>query len=244
MNDAFRYQQLAQELGHEIETGAYPVGSLMPTEIELCDRFKVSRYTVREAMRLLRAQGLVTRRRGAGTVVLAAAPARSFNQPLGSVADILQYAHATKLNIRGVNNVSADARLAAQLGVAEGSRWVHVAATRVDNLSGRPVSLTEIYLAARFDGIAGRIVATTASYSEFVEATYGVPTARIEQQVAAVALDRNEALALDAERDEPALRTRRRYFDTAGDLIIVSDSLHPGDRFTLSMEFRRDGKNA
>src|SRR5258707_9689376 len=45
------YLQILNSLKDEIVKGVYPVGSQLPTEEELCDRFSVSRYTVREALR-------------------------------------------------------------------------------------------------------------------------------------------------------------------------------------------------
>ena len=44
-----RYLQVARTLRKEIVDGVYPVGSQLPTEQQLCERFEVSRYTVREA---------------------------------------------------------------------------------------------------------------------------------------------------------------------------------------------------
>ena len=45
-----RYLQVARALRKEIVDGVYPVGSQLPTEHQLCERFSVSRYTVREAL--------------------------------------------------------------------------------------------------------------------------------------------------------------------------------------------------
>ena len=45
-----RYLQIARTLRKEIVDGVYPVGSQLPTEHQLCERFAVSRYTVREAL--------------------------------------------------------------------------------------------------------------------------------------------------------------------------------------------------
>ena len=61
-----RYIQVARTLRKEIVDGVYPVGSQLPTEHELCERFSVSRYTVREALRRLREDNLVASRPRAG----------------------------------------------------------------------------------------------------------------------------------------------------------------------------------
>ena len=42
-----RYLVLAQALMDDIRSGRYPLDSLLPTEIELCQQFNVSRHTVR-----------------------------------------------------------------------------------------------------------------------------------------------------------------------------------------------------
>lgn len=65
-----RYLQVARELRQDIVDGVYPVGSQLPTEHELCERFSVSRYTVREALRRLRDDHLIESRPRAGTLVV------------------------------------------------------------------------------------------------------------------------------------------------------------------------------
>lgn len=67
-----RYLKVARTLRKEIADGVYPIGSQLPTEHELCERFNVSRYTVREALRRLREDNLVASRPRAGTVVIPA----------------------------------------------------------------------------------------------------------------------------------------------------------------------------
>ena len=47
------YQEIADELLGEIRSGKVPVGQMMPTEMEVRDRFGVSRHTIREAIRQL-----------------------------------------------------------------------------------------------------------------------------------------------------------------------------------------------
>ena len=64
-----RYLDLRATLMGEIVAGKFPVGSRFPTDHELCERFQVSRATVREALRSLQDEGLLVRVPGSGTVV-------------------------------------------------------------------------------------------------------------------------------------------------------------------------------
>jgi len=59
-----------------IAGGEYPVGSLLPKEVELSRTYGASRHTMREALRRLSEAGMVLRRRRAGTEVIAAQPSR------------------------------------------------------------------------------------------------------------------------------------------------------------------------
>ena len=64
-----KYQSVADVLRRDIASGVYRDGDTLLTEAELKDKFGVSRQTVRQAISLLEADGLVLRRRGSGTYV-------------------------------------------------------------------------------------------------------------------------------------------------------------------------------
>jgi GntR family transcriptional regulator len=88
-----RYLQLAAALREAILTGDFAGGKQFPTETALCERFSVSRFTLREALRRMEAEGLIARPRGSGTTVQpAAAYGGALHQPLSNVGELLQYA--------------------------------------------------------------------------------------------------------------------------------------------------------
>ncbi|CAH0343856.1 FadR/GntR family transcriptional regulator [Bacillus sp. CECT 9360] len=62
-------QFISRELLHQIETGKYPPGSKLPTEMELTAYYGVSRVPVREALSMLRASGIISSRQGGGSYV-------------------------------------------------------------------------------------------------------------------------------------------------------------------------------
>ena len=78
------YQQLAQILKEEIHSGKYKQGEKMPTELEMCEIYRVSRDTVRGALQQLEKENLLVRQQGKGTFVSKKkythhiVPARSF----------------------------------------------------------------------------------------------------------------------------------------------------------------------
>ncbi|MEW2445104.1 GntR family transcriptional regulator [Micromonospora marina] len=73
---AARYRQVAEELRHRILSGAIPPGSLLPSEATLMAEFAVARGTVREALSVLKSEGLTVSEKGRGTFARSAPPVR------------------------------------------------------------------------------------------------------------------------------------------------------------------------
>ncbi|MCW4461928.1 FadR family transcriptional regulator [Sphingomonas sp. BT-65] len=65
------YRKIVQAIVADIANGVFPVGTRLPAERDLTERFAVSRPTIREAMIALEMQGLVEARKGSGVFVLA-----------------------------------------------------------------------------------------------------------------------------------------------------------------------------
>ncbi|WP_191971279.1 GntR family transcriptional regulator [Micromonospora aurantiaca (nom. illeg.)] len=62
-----RYRVIADELRRRIESRAIPSGSLLPAESALTTEFRASRGTIRQAIAVLRDEGLVATEHGRGT---------------------------------------------------------------------------------------------------------------------------------------------------------------------------------
>lgn len=227
-----RYQQVADELMKRIGAGRYPVGALLPTEMELCTQYGVSRHTVREALRLLSDAGLISRRRRIGTEVVARTPAAAYRQPTNSIADFLQYAEASRVVVLRTRRVTCDAALAEMLECRPGDRWLRIESVRTMPGDARPICFTTAYVDAGLPGIEARLEQLSGPISAMLERVYGLHIARVDQTIEAVRIPKRLAAALYAELGGPALRATRRYYSEHGALIEHSSAVHPGDRFT------------
>jgi GntR family transcriptional regulator len=78
-----RYFQIFQDIYNKIEEGIYNNGDKLPSETELCDYYKVSRGTIREALKSLMQHGLIVSERGRGTFITTNKIAQDVNQLMG-----------------------------------------------------------------------------------------------------------------------------------------------------------------
>lgn len=240
-----RYLVLAQALMDDIKSGRYPVGSLLPTEHELCQHFNVSRHTVREAIRKLSEMGLLTRQQGVGTRVKATHVASRYVQSSEGLSDLHQYVRDVRLDISGVRDVSTDEELAELLECKAGQDWLEVSGLRYMEGDLEPIALTRVYIARAYRGIADELDGQQPIYS-LIERKYSVQFVEMRQSLSAVTINEKEAAALKVVAGSPGLQIVHKYTTGNGELLEVAVNLHPGDRFSYSTTQRLtwQGKDA
>jgi len=233
--------ELARELTEAIASGRYAVGSLLPTEFELCEQHGLSRYAVRKALDELQELGLISRRKNVGTRVEASRPATGFTQSIATVDELAQFGARHVRVVRSTQQIVADLALAKELGCVGGSRWLRVSSLRMDDSAkARPLCWTDVYVDAAHADIAKLVRKSPQRLiSSLIEERYGRAIARIRQEIEAVSLPPELADELKAEAGSPALSIIRRYIDAAGEVFEISRSIHPGNRFTFCLEMSR-----
>lgn len=235
------HADLARTLAQAIAAGHHPVGTLLPTEFELCEQHGLSRYAVRKALDQLQDLGLISRRKNVGTRVEAQRPSQGFTQSIATVDELAQFGAAHMRVIRSTEKVVADLALAEQLGCAGGTRWQRISSLRMDAAApARPICWTDVYVDAAFADIAKWARQSPETLiSTLIETRYGRAISRVRQEVTALLLPAHLSAELQADADSAALRITRRYFDASGALLEVSHTIHPAGRFTFTLEMSR-----
>lgn len=236
-----QHAEIARDLTEQIASGKIAVGTLLPTEFELCERYDASRYTVRLALGQLQEQGLISRRKNVGTRVEASKPTSGFLQSLASVEDLAQFGATHVRVVRDVAEVVVDLQEAQVLGCAGGRRWLRISSLRMDGgKKSRPIGWTDVYIDPNYGDIGPMVrQAPQTLISELIETRYGRRIARIRQDLRATTVPANRADPLNVDAGSPALMIVRRYFDAADEVFEITVSIHPAERFTFSMELHR-----
>lgn len=233
-----RYRQLTDTLLHEIEIGRFPVGSLLPPEPQLCQRFGVSRHTVREAVRRLAEMGLVSRHQGVGTLVRARGAQTRYLASLSSLEDLLQYTQHTRLKRLGERWVEADEALAQRLRCRPGQRWLEFDTCRYPEDGDLPLVHMRVYVPPSCEAMRDDLDEGSTWIYGLVEKHTGERIVEAEQVVGAVSIPADSARVLGVRPRTPGLLVRRYYMGRDHRLLSVSVNVYPADRFELATRWR------
>jgi len=235
------YAQLANKLAEDIAMERYPVGSLLPTEQELCEQFGASRCTVRAAIKQLKDMGMVSSRKKVGTRVESTTASAGYRQKIATVEDLLQFDAAHLRLVKDVQDFVADIAFSSEMDCQPGTHWLRISGIRVNSHDKHPAAWTEVYIDPEHSEIRDAVMdAPEALVSQLIEARYGRSVAEIRQSIQAIQLSPELARELKTVAGLPAFRILRRYFDQNGKVFEMSLNIHPADRFTFSMKLTRE----
>lgn len=233
-----RYMLLADALLGEILNGAYPVGSKLPTEHELCRRYGVSRYTVRGAMRRLAALGLITRRKSIGTTVISNRPSNTYVHAVASLNELAPLDADVMLQVRKSSLIAADETLSNWLACQPGREWLKLEGLCTRRGDTTPLGWCRVFV----DGIYAAIgdhVGRGGLAHELIEKTYGVAIEEIRQTIEAIAIPPAIAEHLAVPAGTPGLSATHHFLDNRGKVVQVANSTHPTGRATYGMRLKR-----
>lgn len=233
------YLQVVRALKDEIVSGVYPVGSQLPTEEELCERFSVSRYTVREALRRLREDSLVASRQGAGTTVVPPRPSDSYVHEVMSINDLVAFATGVRFAIDTIEMIEIDDKLASRTGIASGEQWLSVRGFRHTEGSELPVCWTEVYINREFAAVGRLLQRHRGPIFHLIEDLFGQSIVEVHQEIAAALVSPALAVGLKVKAGATALEVQRTYKLATGKIAQIAINTHPASRFRHSMTMRR-----
>ncbi len=222
------YEQLADAIRHAIRAGTLVPGTMLLPEPEFAARLRVSRQTVSQALTLLAKQGLVGRRRGVGTVILAP----MVEQPLGElysfVRSLTAQGHVAGTRLLGYHHATHDDEASAVLtGEPDG---VVFEANRLRLVDGEPFVVETLFLPFAYgQQIPLERLAQAALY-DLLQEYCDITITQADETLRPVALAPPDATLLGLPVGAPAFLVERIGY-TEGRAVEVRRSVIRGDRF-------------
>lgn len=222
-----KYSQLREVLRRQIETMS--ADQTIPSEYELCDKYDVSRITVRKALNDLIHEGLLYSQQGKGTFV---AP-RKFRiewaqEMAGFHADMARRGLAVKVRVLEQKIVPADQRVADELSVTLGDPVVKI--VRLRFVEEKPFDIATNYTPwVVFPGLEKEDLARGSIYA-VIRTRYGVQIDHGVRVVEAVACSSDAAKLLRVKTGAPLLLIHNTMYDAAHRPVEHSIIQRRGDR--------------
>jgi GntR family transcriptional regulator len=233
------FKKIASHLVERVVRAEWRPGELVPGEIHLAREYGVSVGTIRKALEMLVADGVIERRRGRGTVVRRISTQDSMYSFFRLVADDGTWVLPQDEVLRCVR-VHPNAQDRQELGLRAGDMAIQM--DRVRLLQGVP-------------GIADRVLVPATRFRDFrwppelpdvltmyqyLERKYGVLVTHVEDRIYAASADVELAKKLRVRRGTPLLRVRRQAYALTGECVELRESYCT----TAGWHYRCDLKSA
>ncbi|MHC6226321.1 GntR family transcriptional regulator [Pseudomonas sp. X10] len=204
------HRQIFLVLREEIARDLYPTGAL-PNEEALCERFGVSRITVRRALADLAAQGVVERRHGRGTFVSGGLSHTRLPPSLNLIDSLRKTAIETVVQVLEVEQAVPPPDVARLLQLAPATKAVHALRLRV-NHKGEPAMLTDAWV---LTSVGQRVTQQALMQKALYEIlmAQGIEFGRVVQEISATVGDPHRARLLHTEVGSPLLKMVRLMHD-------------------------------
>ncbi|HZQ18027.1 MAG TPA: GntR family transcriptional regulator [Terriglobales bacterium] len=222
------YQKIQAAIRDRIEAGTLKPGDSVDSERELARVHRVSLMTARHALASLEREGLVERRRGAGTFV--APPRIHFNKLMSYTEQMTSRGLSACSKIIAAKIIEQEDEIAARLMLPAASKMVKI--ERLRHTADEPFALETCYLPAEmFPGLVRNLLGR--SLFARVEQDYGVQLTYADEEVDATAADGRVAQFLELPRNAPVMRIRQVIYSGNGKPAMYVVGFYRAERHSL-----------
>ncbi|MBE8524499.1 GntR family transcriptional regulator [Amycolatopsis sp. H6(2020)] len=243
------FRQVAADIRDKIATGHYAAGDQLPSERELVESYGVSRPTVRDAVNVLRSEGLVTSEHGRGVFVRPPASIQRIARSRLSrearehdrgafLADAAARGFTASSSVK-IRFEEADARCAAHLAIDEGTEVT--VRDRVMRADGLVVQLAVSRLSrdlTRDTAIEQVDTGQGGAYARLEEAGHRIDS--FAEHVGARMPTPDEARLLQLADGVPVITITRVAYGENMKPLEMNDMVLAADRYELSYEWSAD----
>jgi GntR family transcriptional regulator len=223
------YQKIQRTIRQRIEAKQLRPGDAVSSERELAKIHDVSLMTARHALAGLEREGIVERRRGAGTFV--APPRIQFNKLMSYTEQMASRGLPPSSKVITAKIVEDEPEISARLGLGATSRMVKI--ERVRLTAEEPFALETCYLpAVDFAELVHAPLARGSLFSK-LENDYSVELAYADEEVDATVAEGRVAQLLNLRAGAPLLRIRQVIYSSKTKPVMYVIGFYRSERHSL-----------
>ena len=228
-----KYKIIETGIINAIQTGKIKPGEKLPGEVELCEKYNVSRVTVRKAILNLASAGKVYRRAGDGTYVSEKPYVNTTGQARSFSEDMIQNGKkpgSVLLNFK-ISKAKKNEFIAEKLRLKENESFYEIERLRTGD--GIPIAISYTYIPFKMmpDFNIDRV--TSGSLYSYFNELYELELVRKERTMSAVMPTKEQKKALKIS-DEPLLKICHPSYTKTGAIVEYSETYYVVSRFVCT----------
>ena len=229
------YHQLIEIIKHNIREGVWEPGDQIPSEMELCEKFGVSRTVVRQALRELETENIIDKRKGKGTFVAKPKISEGLIQKLtGFYQDMIERGMEPKTKVLFQEIIPATKTIAGYLDIPEGTNVVEI--KRLRYIHDEPIQVVTTYVPLQISPNLHNVDLSDRSLYEYLESENNIKIYRGKRYIEAVLANHEEAELLEIEEGDPLVMLDSISYTKTGGIVEYFHALHRGDRSRFEVE--------
>lgn len=230
------YHQIKEELLSDIKKGRWAVGEMIPSEIQLSHKYGVSRNTAQRAINDLVHEGILERKQGIGTFVVA----QKIEQSLACFYSFSQAMHSqgikTSAKVLSLSREMATTAQAKYLDIMPGAELFVLKRIRYAN--NVPIMLDTSRIPVALTPDIDTIDFEQNSLYNIFEQMYGIRVSRAKEIFEPVIIQHQESIHLNVAENTPAIMLERIAYSSADVPVELCLSIIPGDKCRFYTELR------
>jgi GntR family transcriptional regulator len=230
------YYQLRQLLAARMTTGEWRPGDMLPTEEQLQEQYGLSRTTVRQALKELEFEGLISRYRGRGTFVSRPKISHSPDPHFNLTAYLSEQGMRPGWRVISAGWVTATAEVAERLTVAAGSQVYQLRRLRLAN--DEPIGYHVAHVLPALGKAVKNDRLNQGGSLDYLRATGRLNESYANRTIEAILASEETARQLNIAKGSPILMIRRQVFNLDGIAVEDMRAMYRGDRFQYRVRQR------
>lgn len=232
------YLQLKGFLQSRIDEDIWQPNEMLPSELQLCHAYGISRTVVRQALREMEYEGQIYRRKGKGTFVAEPKILESLAQRLtGFHQDMAEQGLLTSDEVLCLDVVPANSKVAGFLNLATGVKVIKM--RRLRHVEGTPIALVTTYLPIH---LCEKVIEgdfRDQSLYTFLERECGLVIDHGRRMIEAVVANEEEARLMQVKKGAPMVLLDSISYLEDGTPVEYYHAVHRGDRTRFEIELVR-----